>query len=410
MATFNNIQLEEASTVTHRMATVTIDRGGVLEEQEVLVVGDPESSLALAGVLNTTPASTQFGIVVREAEPTTTVNVSSLGGRVLVDQNSTVWPVQVSSVSGTVQVTQVTSSGADITDSTNGSIKVTVVEQPAGGSTQVAISSGIVQTQQITSSGADLTGNASLDTSAFAISVRNVSSGGGAGSTIQTISTGSVRVHQSSAADLNVTVAGYVAPTNSTIHTISTVQGRVYVGSTQAELKASVYQSTASELNVTVAGYVAPSTTVQVSSGTMHLNSVSPNYISSGHPIAGSSCILVQENIITSTYVSGTLSSAESTIILSLPNNKICVYAMNLSVNQPTSQMIRIVSASTNEKWRMYFNSSAISMGAVLSVNPPQFLFRSDSNQSIAITSSGGSANVTYAMSYFLNGISSLAP
>lgn len=70
-------------------------------------------------------------------------------------------------------------------------------------------------------------------------------------STVMSVSTGSVRVHQSTAADLNVTVAGYVAP--STIITVSTGSVRVH-------------QSTAADLNVTVAGYVAPSTTVAVSS------------------------------------------------------------------------------------------------------------------------------------------------
>jgi hypothetical protein len=59
------------------------------------------------------------------------------------------------------------------------------------------------------------------------------------------LSTQALRVAQSTAADLNVTVAGYVAP--STIVTVSTGSVRVH-------------QSSAGDLNVTVAGYVAPST------------------------------------------------------------------------------------------------------------------------------------------------------
>jgi hypothetical protein len=163
MPTFSKIDGAEPSTVTFSLASVTQDRGGVTQHQEIVTLGGTESTLAVAAVLASAPASTAWALAVREVSPTTSVRVFQ---------------------------------------STAGDLNVTVA--------------GYV-----------------------------------APSTIVTVSTGSVRVHQSTAGDLNVTVAGYVAP--STVVTVSTGSVRVH-------------QSTAGDLNVTVAGYVAPSTTVQVSS------------------------------------------------------------------------------------------------------------------------------------------------
>lgn len=140
MAAFGEINGEEPTTVTFKLATVTQTWNSTVRHQEIVTLGGSESTLAIAQVRATDPASTEWALTVRQV--------------------------------------------------------------------------GFV-----------------------------------ANSTIVTVSTGSVRVHQSTAADLNVTVAGYVAP--STIVTVSTGSVRVH-------------QSTAADLNVTVAGYVAPSTTVTV--------------------------------------------------------------------------------------------------------------------------------------------------
>jgi hypothetical protein len=61
----SNIGGAEPSTVTFRVATVTISRGSTAEQQEILVLGDPNTSNALAAVLNATPASTAWGLAVR---------------------------------------------------------------------------------------------------------------------------------------------------------------------------------------------------------------------------------------------------------------------------------------------------------------------------------------------------------
>lgn len=62
---YGNIAGEESATVTFRVATVAIGRGSTTEQQEILVLGDPQSSLGLARVLAIAPTSTEYGLGVR---------------------------------------------------------------------------------------------------------------------------------------------------------------------------------------------------------------------------------------------------------------------------------------------------------------------------------------------------------
>ena len=108
--TFGTIGIDEPTTIDLRAATVRIDRGGVVEEREVVVMGDAESSLAIARVTDVAPDSTHFGAVVRQVgyvAPSTTQQVSSVGGVVTVQQNSTTWAVQLTQYSTTAQVSSV---------------------------------------------------------------------------------------------------------------------------------------------------------------------------------------------------------------------------------------------------------------------------------------------------------------
>ena len=107
MPSFSNIGLQEPSTITARVAAVTVNRGSTAEQQEILVLGDSESSLGIARVVAAAPNSTDWGLVTRQVgyvAPSTTVNVSSVGGVVNVAQNSTVWAVQAAQA-GTWSVT-----------------------------------------------------------------------------------------------------------------------------------------------------------------------------------------------------------------------------------------------------------------------------------------------------------------
>ena len=392
MATFRNIGVEESATVTQRVATVQIARGSTNEQQEIMVLGDAESSLGLARILNSTPASTEYGLAVRVVEQpstvvsvstgsvrvhqssaadlnvtvagystvvsvstgsvrvhqssaadlnvtvagySTTAQVSSVGGIVTVRPSDTNWAssagfhfdssgalqitgtfsasttVNVSSVSGVVTVNPQATSNSSVympVRLTDGTAFLTIGSDYTDGSTYSSLTGGglafnnssantfrIAGTAQPfpvhlrTSSGADVS-----DSTNGAIKV-NVVAGSAAGSTIVTVSTGSVRVHQSSAADLNVTVSGY-----STTAQVSSVGGIVAVRPSDTNWASSagfhfdssgalqitgtfsastvvtvstgsvrVHQSSAADLNVTVAGY---STIVSVSTGSVRVH------------------------------------------------------------------------------------------------------------------------------------------
>lgn len=65
--TYGNIGLAEPSTITKVVASVVVARGSTNEHQEILVIGDPQTSLNLATVTDTTPASSAMGLVTRIA-------------------------------------------------------------------------------------------------------------------------------------------------------------------------------------------------------------------------------------------------------------------------------------------------------------------------------------------------------
>lgn len=233
--TFSNIGLAEPSTITNRAAAVTIARGSTNEQQEILVLGDPESSLALARVLNTTPASTEWALAVREV---------------------------------------------------------------------------------------------------------------GTDSTTVTISTGSLRVYQSTAADLLATVS----PAAGSTWAVRALQ------SSQAELRATVYQSTAADLNVTVAGY---STQVAVSS------------------VSG---VVATAEVVpaNSTYASGTKgTSGDTELVSSAAGQRICVFGYQFTIASTTPTTVRLLNGSTSEMGRWFFQApSSVSMGANMAVSSPAYLYR----------------------------------
>ncbi len=380
MPTFSNIDLEESATVTARVGAVTIDRGGVLEQQEILHVGDPDSSSALAAVTNTAPDSTRYGVNVRivsgpSSAADLALTVSSLAGAI----------ASVSSLStGSVRVTQ--SSAVDLTVTVAGysttvnvsSLAGTVLVAPNSTTAPAANDTGVIVRQVGYSTIVTVSGYSTITT----ISTGNIG--------VSSLSTGSVRVNQSSAADLNVTVAGY-----STITTVSTGSVRVH-------------QSTAADLNVTVAGY---STIVTISTGNIGVSSLSTGSIqvsafaaglvSSGWPEAGTPALLTEAAPIQTTFVNGQVSSARSTIVAAISTSKICVTAFTLSLPMPSSQTIQFVSGGST-LWQAYFHSTAASAGVSGAVTAPQYLFRTASNASLEIFSSGASASSGfYSVTYY---------
>lgn len=384
---FNNLGLQEPSTITARVATVTIQRGSTVEHQEILVIGDATSSNAVAQVTNAAPSTSAYGLAVRQVDAvqsaqsgawtvranlsstsadnpvtaaqsgtwtvranlsstsadnpvtaaqagtwnigtvtavsgkvsvvnssaadlnvtvagySTTVNVSSLAGIVAVRPSDTNWAssagfhfnssgelltvaavatsttVNVSSLAGRVAFAGYHASGSivNVTDSTNNAINVNVVAGSAAGSTVATIS----RFQDSSNNGI-----AVADSVNNALRV-NVVAGSAGGSTIVTVSTGSVRVHQSTAADLQATVAqastvwavqvgGYSTTVN-----VSSLAGKVTViNSSAADFLATVSQAGTWNIGTvttvsSLAGIVAvrPSDTNWASSAGFHFNS-----------------------------------------------------------------------------------------------------------------------------------------
>jgi hypothetical protein len=489
---FDNIGLQEPSTITKVVAAVTIARGSTTEHQEIMVLGDVSSSNAIARVLAATPASTEFGLAVRVIEQpstvvtvstgsvrvhqssaadlnvtvagySTTVNVSAVAGNVAVRPSDTNWAssagfhfdssgalniagtfsasttVNVSSVSGTVTVTpastnnssvylpvrltdgtsfmalasdyidgstqstlgapsvtfnnssnntfrvvglttpfpvQVTdSSNAPVKagDSANNAIRVNVVAGAAGGSTIVTVSTGSVRVHQSTA--ADLQATVAQASTVWAVQV----GGYVAPSTIVTVSTGSVRVHQSSAADLNVTVAGYSTTVN-----VSSVAGVVIVRSSAANAFVTAYQSTAADFLVTA--------------------TIGANLQSTVAPSSGSSGLVVRQVVdVVDTFAStSALASTTVEVQSSAASLRSYVTAYTItSTNQTPAHWGFFTSNTLLWPLTIASISSAVS-GANLAVSPPGYLFRTGAGEALNFKTAGStSAGVQLGVSFF---------
>lgn len=215
--TYKNIAVEESATVTARVATVEIARGSTNEMQEILVVGDPQSSLGMARVLAAVPGSTEFGLVVRVADPSTgPFAISSIAGVSVVRQESTAWQVQVgipdqgafssnttfqlpigavvgagdvvAGKAGALRMSSnralwthpVDSSGGLLSDSTQRAIRVTSVDAPSTGPIVISSIVGPVTVRLNTSSGAGVEGSTTTQStgSVLGINTREVQPSG----------------------------------------------------------------------------------------------------------------------------------------------------------------------------------------------------------------------------------------
>jgi hypothetical protein len=341
--------------------------------------------------------------------PSTTVQVSSAGGRVLVDQNSTVWPVQVSSLAGRVSVAaQHASEGVvNVADSTNNALRVNVVAGAAGGSSQVTVS------QLLDSSGGSV---AAADSANNAIRV-NVVAGAAAGSTVVSVSTGSVRVHQSSAADLNVTVAGYSTTANvsslagrvfvdqnSTIWPVqvSTIQGAVITRSSAANMLVTAYQSTAADLQVTA------------SQNSTAWSVLSRLTTSSGGALEGSTT-RPAANVLglytrpvfpslesTRTVITSSNSTALYTLQSSAAGLRHRVFAYLLTSTETTPSTLVFYSSNTIDRWAIPFGSGSSGItGANLAVSPPAWLFQTDAANALrCVIEKAASTQCIVSLSY----------
>lgn len=95
MTTYANIGLAEPSTITKVVASVVVPRGSTNEHQEILVIGDPDSSLGVARVVAVAPPSTSMALAVRLAGgPSSAVDCTiQIQGNSTVFQGGAPWTI-----------------------------------------------------------------------------------------------------------------------------------------------------------------------------------------------------------------------------------------------------------------------------------------------------------------------------
>ena len=312
MAVFGNIDGEESATVTFRVAAVSIDRGSTSELQEILVVGDPDTSNAIARVTQAAPASTNAGLNVR-----------------ILSGPSSVADFSVRAVLPSTYGDH----GLRVLQSTAGDLNVTVAGYVAP-STTIAISSV----------------------------------------------SGPV-ICRSSAADMNVTVAGYSTTVN-----VSSLGGAVIVRSSAADFAA------------TVSGNVGQASTVwavQVDGRVRAQNSTIGDLLASvqqnstvwqvqNKPVFPS--ILSTSQSITSTHSTAVYSLISSEAAL---RHKVCAYFIGSTHTNPSTLVF--MSSLASDRWHVNFGSGSSGMtGANLANAIP--IFVTDAANALNCRIEGGSS------------------
>ena len=247
-------------------------------------------------------------------------------------------------------------------------------------------------------------------------------------STVMSVSTGSVRVHQSTAADLNVTVAGYSTTVN-----VSSLAGAVIVRSSAVDALVTVYQSTFAALQVQVN---APSTAnstnylpVRITNSTAFLDgSLEYTDASTTSTLAGPALTYNNSSANTMRLVgvtqplpvqmrTGSLAyqstcfstmgnnSTSSTIVSSVAAERVKVYAYSITstMNGSGANTVNFCSSLANVIWPITLRalSSGVT-GANLAVTPPAFLFATEAASPLVFKIGPSTGSYTLAFSYFM--------
>lgn len=102
MATLDRIGGAEPSTLTFKLRTVRFNQNSSNMMSEVMVLGDPDSTNAIAAVLASAPASTAWGIVTREVGSRFNIGSTAADNAVSAAQAGT-WTVNIQGNSTAVQ-------------------------------------------------------------------------------------------------------------------------------------------------------------------------------------------------------------------------------------------------------------------------------------------------------------------
>jgi hypothetical protein len=418
---------------------VTIRQSTFADLNGLFRLADRDASTNVANITNTTPASTAYALAVRQVGFSTTVQVSSLGGAVIVRSSAAdcavtasqggTWNIgtvttitgvtTVSSLAGVVRIAG--NNAADgivhVGDSTNAALRVNVVAGSAAGSTVTSVS------QLLDSSGGSI---AAGDSANNALRV-NVVAGAAAGST-------EVTVRQSTYTDFNAlsrladrdastqvanitnttpastayglvvreaTRLNFATDSVAIIGTAANNLATVYQ-STVGALRASVYQSTAADLQATVA-QASTVWAAQVSSVggivTVNNNDGSGNALASAisTPSTNARGLVVRPvvNGINSTTVliTSTNSTAIYSLISSVAGARQKVFAYFVGSTHTNPSTLVFVSSNVIDRWAVNFGSGSSGItGANLALSPPAWLFATDAANALNVRVEGGSS------------------
>lgn len=359
---YGSISGQEPSTVTFKVRTVTVPQNSSNMQQELLTLADPESSLGVARVVAAAPDSTHYGVVVRQVGYTAPSTAVRVGQSTAADLQATVTPVS------TVWAVQAAQSG-------NWTVRAELSSTSADNPVTVSSVAGIVavrpsDTNWASSAGFHFTSSGELQIN-----------GTFSASTIVTVSTGSVRVHQSSAADLNVTVSGY-----STIVSVSTGSVRVH-------------QSSAADLQATV----AQASTVWVTQARLLDGASNALESSTSAPSTGARGLIVRPVMpgLDSYSDSTTGQSSATTILSSAAASRGYVYAISVisTLGGPVAWGIY---AGATRKWGgvLAAVSSAVS-GAVIAVSPPAYLCAGSTGEPLTFNCESSNRGLNVSLGYW---------
>jgi len=361
MATFGSIQGAEPSTVTFELRTVKINQNSTLMHQEIMSLGDPDTSNAIAAVLNAVPASTAWGLVTREAGGT----LSSLGGIVVIQGNSTVAPLAGS----TWNVRPVQSSAADLQmTATQGTNPWTI----AGNSTVFPGAGSTWNVRPIQSSAGDLQ------------------------ATVTPVAGSTWRTQPGST--LWASSAGFHFDSSGAMLVVGSFSAQF--SSTKADNLVTVYQSSAAELNASVQPIAGstwrtqPGSTLWASSAGFHFDSSGAlqtngqlsgtvgldfnTMQSSVAPSSGSSGLIVRQVVDNLITTASTNAFVSTSLVIQTSGAALRSYVTAYSILTTNAGPTKIAFYSSGVVlWPMVLAaiSSAVT-GVNLAVSPPGYLFR----------------------------------
>lgn len=413
MATLDSISGEEPSTVSFKLRTVRFTQNSSAMHAEVLVLGDPDSTNALTAVLNTAPASTAWGLVVRpqstaletlasavKAEDAPHVSgdngIMALGvinaAASILGAEGDYAPLAVNQwgqpiVAGSVAIMDAAGveplghpTDAAFAVSQAGVLSLAVrkatpvnVTDTDGDYEPLQMSAGRLW---VSASGASTVAQAStvwaVQMSQYSTTV-NVSSLGGAVIVRSSAANALVTAYQSTAADLQATVTPVstvwaVQMTQySTTMAVSSLGGAVIVRSSAANALVTAYQSTAADFQATVS-----------QAGTWTFN-IGTHIQSTGMPSTGSSGVVVRQalaDIQTTASSNGFGSSTSLSVMSSAATTRGYVTAYSITTTNAGPTRVGFYSSNTLV-WPLTLAavSSAVS-GVNLAVAAPGYLFR----------------------------------